>query len=250
MGNEEDQMDPSRFIDETVKSIPGWLERDAAYLTRFLLKLQESVTVGSVMEIGVYGGKYLSVLYEGSKSDPSCKVVLGVDIFTAIPQHKVSDQLQSACGDIDRLTLLEADSTKLGADLLLERMKGLRPRFVSVDGLHTADGVSSDLALVEKLIGPSAIVAVDDFLNPLAIGVCNGVFSYFLRNTSALVPLVYSSNKLYLCTRGSRARYARALVDYAREHPFLATVKDYDSRSKKGPQWIEQEILSQPVIIM
>jgi Methyltransferase domain len=242
-------MQPDSFIDETVGSIPGWLSRDAAYLTRFLVEAQREVTVGSLMEIGVFGGKYLSVLYHSSKNDVGANV-LGIDIFTAIPENDVSDRIRSACGDTDRLILWKADSTQLSADLVLDRMRGVRPRFVSVDGLHTAEGVHSDLALVEKVIGPAAIVAVDDFLNPLAIGVCNGVFSYFLRNTSSLVPLVYSSNKLYFCTRPYRMHYAKALAEYAQEHSFLPTVQDYNSRSNKGVQWIEQEILAKPVIIM
>lgn len=243
-------MQPNPFIDEIVSSIPGWLVRDAAYLTRFLLKAQESVTVGSVMEIGVYGGKYLSVLYEASRTDPSCRTVLGVDVFTSIPQSEVSKLVNSACGERDRLDLVAADSTKLTPNFVLERLKGLRPRFVSIDGLHTAAGVHSDLTLVEKLVAPSAIVAVDDFLNPLAIGVCNGVFSYFLTNTSGLVPLVYSSNKLYLCTRASRARYQTVIAEYATSHLFLPSVLDYNSRLERGREWVEQEILSQPILIM
>src|SRR5271163_4670268 len=65
------------FIETKLPAIEGWLEPPAAQLTAFLLREQLSQAIaGPVLEIGVWRGKYLSVMF-------LCSVgkVIGVDIF-------------------------------------------------------------------------------------------------------------------------------------------------------------------------
>jgi hypothetical protein len=243
-------MPANKFIDEDIQAIPGWLVRDAAYLTLWLLERQLGLASGPMMEIGVFGGKYLAVLYHGSRHDRLSSTVLGIDIYSDISRAAVTENMGAVCGDLSRLRLVETDSSRLSAEEVLASCTGQRPRFVSVDGSHLAQGVRSDLALVEKVIAEAGIVAVDDFLNPLAIGVCNGFYEYFLRAESDLVPLVYSANKLFMCTRQSHAHYRTGLDEYVDTHQFLPTVADYTARKPKGKAWVEQEILSQPVLII
>src|ERR1700722_1355912 len=167
-------MPPSRFIDESVENLPGWLVRDAAYLTFFIVEAQKRVTSGPLMEVGVYAGKYLSILYEASKSDPSANVILGIDVFTDVSEDTVASNIRSVSGDDSRLRLFRADSTSLQPNSVLDCFAGTRPRFISVDGLHTSEAVCSDLVLGEAIIATGGVIAVDDFLNPLAIGVSGG----------------------------------------------------------------------------
>jgi hypothetical protein len=79
------------------------------------------------------------------------------------------------------------------ADLL-----GADPRFISIDGSHECDDVFWDLRLAEDMLAPRGLVAVDDFMNMVAMGVNVGVHKFFAipRN---LAPFAYTSNKLFLC---------------------------------------------------
>jgi hypothetical protein len=238
------------FIDSEIGKMPGWLDRDAAYLTSHLITQQSVVAKGPLVEIGVYGGRYLSVLYEYSKSDPDAAVILGIDVFTDISAAAVSANIHSVCGETKRLRLLQSDSRKLSAENVLAECQEVRPRFISVDGLHTSEGVASDLNLAERVVSTSGIVAVDDFLNPLAIGVSGGLYSYLLVQRGTLVPLLYSSNKLYLCTKESREFYVSIVLKYVHAYTFLPTVQDFNARSVRGPAWTHQEILGKPVLIL
>jgi Methyltransferase domain len=243
-------MESCHFIEESINDVPGWLVRDAAYLTFFLVDVQQRVSTGPLMEIGVYGGRYLSILYEASKSDSSARVILGIDIFTDISEDAVVSNIRTVCGDVSRLRLLRTDSTLLRGDGVLDSLLGMRPRFISIDGLHTSEAVCSDLLLAEAIIGASGIVALDDFLNPLAIGVCGGFYKFFMGSTGLLVPLAFGSNKLYLCTKASRGFYEEAIFRFARDYDFLPTTKDFAARQLRGRQWIEQEMLSHKVLIL
>jgi hypothetical protein len=243
-------MQSSQFIDENIEKVPGWLLRDAAYLTLYLIDIQSRITTGSLMEIGVYGGKYLSILYQGSRSDPSAKIVLGIDIYTDISEDDVTANIIAACGDSSRLRLLKADSTTLKAETLLDQFTGARPRFVSIDGSHISEHVCSDLCLAESIIGDCGIIALDDFLNPLAIGVSAGFYKFFMNSKETLVPLAYGSNKLYLCTKASKGYYEDAIFRFVMDYEFLPTAQDFTSRQLRGRQWIEQKIFANKLLIL
>src|SRR5438270_905230 len=113
----------SQFLSTKVSPIPAWLNDEAALLTAHLTALQRSEGIsGPVLEIGVFKGKYLSVLYE--LSTPGGRVV-GVDLFVgAILPSAVTGEVRryiaTACGDDSRLRLLVGDSTAMGADTLRE----------------------------------------------------------------------------------------------------------------------------------
>ena len=79
------------------------------------------------------------------------------------------------------------------ADLL-----GADPRFISIDGSHECDDVFWDLRLAEDMLAPRGLVAVDDFMNMVAMGVNVGVHKFFATPRN-LAPFAYTSNKLFLC---------------------------------------------------
>lgn len=235
------------FIETKLDSVEGWLVKDAAYFSYFLIKEQEKFTDGSILEIGVYAGKYLSLLYEASQGTND--EVLGVDIFSGVSEQVVSDNIKTICGDNDRLKLLKKDSTLLSRDEILNAL-GRQPRFISVDGLHTPNGVYSDLKLSESIIADFGVIAVDDLLNPLAIGVSNGFYKYFIEEKSELTPLVYTANKIFLCKNKHKEHYERIIDNFISKYEFLSTVKDFNKRKNRGLDWIKQEILSSYVYIL
>jgi hypothetical protein len=87
----------------------------------------------------------------------------------------------------------------------------LPARFLSIDGSHEKDDVYLDLLLGEELLGPGGIVAVDDFLNPLTIGV-NEAVNIYLTVPRRVVPFAYVANKLLLCHRSYVENY-KAVIE-------------------------------------
>ena len=156
-----------QFLAESVDTIPGWLTDTAALMTAHLAAAQTARgTRGSVFEIGVYAGRYLALLY---RLFPDARVT-GVDLFRGISTKDVTAHFQRVFGDTERLDLVQQDSGKLDAAGVLDTLHQVRPRFISVDGDHGAKAVAHDLALAADLLGEGGIIAVDDYLNPMAIG--------------------------------------------------------------------------------
>jgi SAM-dependent methyltransferase len=207
------------FLASKVAPIPGWLHDEAALLTAHLARAQRASGLsGPTLEIGVFKGKYLSVLYK--LSEPT-EIVVGVDLFIgALNTHPVVNEVRAnisnACGDAARLRLMVADSLEITADALREKGGSSQFRFISIDGGHTREVVRNDIALAHSLLQPGGIIALDDAFNHTTPGVIEGTAEFFLRSAPALAPFAHCYNKLFLTTPSHHRRYldeTRRLVD-------------------------------------
>jgi hypothetical protein len=236
------------FIATRLPTVQGWLHDESAYLTSTLLRAQSQGGVtGSIFEIGVFAGKYLSLLYHVS-SDANDRV-LGLDTFEWYAKKKVEANFNEIFGGVNRLTLVTLDSTQASAGDLHAAL-GTPPRFISVDGAHTAPAVLHDLELSESLLTPGGIVAIDDFLNPRAIGVGEGAYRYFLKfGENGLVPFAYCANKLFAARNDDAARWRAKCWTFAESNPSLSMSVEFDKLSKQGRNWVEQDLLGQSVLI-
>ncbi|MCP5119937.1 MAG: hypothetical protein GY953_54765, partial [bacterium] len=78
------------FIGNQFSLIEGWCLDNAAYLTTALLNYQaRRQWPGGVVEIGVFRGKYLSVLYRKARARGA--KTLGVDVFEGCTSEAVFD---------------------------------------------------------------------------------------------------------------------------------------------------------------
>ena len=101
------------FVKAGFQEFKGWCLDDAAYLTCCLLARQEETGhAGALFEIGVYEGKYLSLLYHAARR--TGLPVSGADIFQWSSPSSVMDTFQRVFGGTKNLRLITADSTKLG----------------------------------------------------------------------------------------------------------------------------------------
>lgn len=170
----------------------GWLNVPASIVTLHMLK---SLPFGPVVEIGVYRGKYLSILR--SAVGKNCRIV-GYDIFNEAQAPQIEEGFSEAFGALGNLKLIQVDSTRLTADRVLQDCGG-KPVFMSIDGSHEAGPVLSDMKLADAVLDGAGIVAMDDVLNPLAIGVNEGVARFLHDSRATLVPFAYVANKLFCC---------------------------------------------------
>jgi peptidoglycan/xylan/chitin deacetylase (PgdA/CDA1 family)/predicted O-methyltransferase YrrM len=227
------------FLRSRVEAIPGWMHAEAALLTAHLTELQRSLGIsGPVLEIGVFRGKYLSVLYELSTPDER---VVGVDLFVGASDKdaaaaRARADIAAACGDDSRLAILVADSLELDA-AKLARLSGEGAfRFVSIDGGHTRELVHRDLETASPLLQPGGIMALDDVFNFGTPGVLEGVAEFFLRAKPALAPFAICYNKVFVTTPDFHARYLAGARRFLDEYPWLPTSRNTLARCRENAQ--------------
>ena len=213
------------FIATRVEAIPGWLHPEAALLTAHLAQAQRDLGIGGpTLEIGVYHGKYLSLLYELSR--PGERVV-GVDLFvgsgdTERDVARVAANIAAACGESERLSIVVADSLQLDSSKLLPVLREAA-RFVSIDGGHTHEVVQRDLETAVPLLKPGGIMALDDAFNFSTPGVIEGIARWFERNPGKLAPFAICFNKLFVTTPDDHARYLAQALDFLEGADWLPT---------------------------
>jgi hypothetical protein len=200
------------FLRARVEPIEGWLHAEAARLTSHLVRAQHASGVfGPTLEIGVYKGKYLAVLYELSRPDED---VVGVDLFvgsedTLKDAAAVKSNVAAACGDSLRLSMLVEDSLELTSAKLASHARGGCYRFISIDGGHTRELVRHDLAVAAPLLIDGGIIALDDAFNHSTPGVMEGIAQFFLESRPRLAPFAVCYNKLFVTTPEFHDRYLR-----------------------------------------
>lgn len=223
--------------------IPGWLLRPAAAFTYELIKLQLG-SVGPIVEIGVYRGKYLSVL-RAAVSDTT--KIVGYDLYPHNQENVILRTFKNNFGSVDNIILIKADSTKLDASDII-RDCSVRPSFISVDGSHEASPVESDMHLATEALAEHGVVALDDFLNPYTVGVNEGFYRYiFNSNKETLVPFAFVTNKLFL----ARQTYVEKYLEYSRSFLLTNIDKPYMARMKKRLEekaHTETNLLSRKVV--
>jgi hypothetical protein len=187
--------------------------------------------VGDVGEIGVYLGRYFTMLHLLSRptenalaidvfaDDASNFDVTGgaavLDVFVEHVRQNVGDQA------LRRLRIVKGDSLYLNPDDLRPHMATGRFRLLSIDGAHSWYHTASDLALADALSHSGSIVVLDDITNAGWPGVMNGMARYLLLTPDRrLEPFMMSENKLWFTTRDYHERFlAHAVSDVVPVNP-------------------------------
>ncbi len=203
---------PIDFITRHVSPIAGWLNPPAAMVTIGLLDAQEAgASAGGLLEIGVFKGKYFAVLLRSAlrRGDK----IVGLDTFEFVDQPTVKDAL-SFLAEPQSYELIEGKSTNTTAAALRGKLGG-PARFISIDGSHGVADVLWDLELASDLLAPGGIVALDDFLNPVALGVNEGAHRFF-QKPRPIAPFGFAANKLFLCAPQNAQAYKTVFLEEAR----------------------------------
>ena len=211
------------FLAAHVEPIPGWLHVEAALLTAHLVGAQRAERIsGPTLEIGVFKGKYLTLLYKLSRPD---EIVVGVDLFvgsadTRVDVDIVRANVAAACGEARRLRMVVANSLELTGEALAKET-GAGLRFISIDGGHTKEIVLKDLESAFPLLGQGGIMALDDAFNHTTPGVIDGIAEFFLSRKPDLAPFALCYNKLFATTPDFHARYLHEAKRFVEETTWL-----------------------------
>lgn len=241
-------MDARRFHAEVVTTIDGWLEPFCALWTMALLDAQARHGIGGgLLEIGVYRGRYLAILLRAGIA--TGEHVVGIDTFEHVPQTEVEAGMRRHFGDgADRLRLIAARSDAADPAAVREAL-GAPARFISVDGSHEVADVVHDMGLAAALVAPKGVVAADDFLNPLTLGVNEGVNRYLATGQTALAPFAYAANKLFLCAPDMTPTYKAVFQQFCEQSDEPRAAAFRESRTK-WQGFVEQPLFGHRVMIV
>lgn len=190
--------------------IEGWMAYEAADLTDRLFHWQRSFhAVTGVLELGVFKGKYLSLL--ASLAQGTGAAVVGIDAFTSRIGEQIPQSDRDYARDAAMATVMAHAPRSTPPTLLVAFTVDVEPAtlqtlspggysFISLDAGHLAADVAHDLTMVELLTGERTIIAADDVFNPQTPGVMEGLCRYFVTHPgSVLAPFAWAGNKLFLC---------------------------------------------------
>lgn len=238
------------FLRGPFGSIRGWCTDEAAWLSAFLLRAQQSRgDLGPAFEIGVFNGKYFSVLATVNRSAGVRST--GFDTFDWCSVAEVESALTTALGDLDHIHLVKGDSAHLDPAAVLRELGGQPAGFVSIDGSHEPDYVFHDLELADAVLAPAGILSIDDFLNPMAVGVTEGAMRFLLSGKSNLVPFCYCCNKLFLARPAFLPSYFDAIPVFCEQNAHLPVVaRMLETRDRNGLNWVQQKFLGRTVWII
>jgi predicted O-methyltransferase YrrM len=240
--------DDRTFLNTVVHAIPGWLVDYTALRTMDMLRFQEqSGSTGSILEIGVFAGRYFSVLLRSARKLNS--TIIGLDTFQYVTLDQIKIHLSHGnLIDYVNLKLIKGLSNEWSANELLSELGG-SARFVSIDGSHEKEDVYWDLRIAEEIISVRGIVAVDDYLNPMTLGV-NEAVNHFFNQPRNLVPWAYIANKLFLARPSWAEEYKKYLEDLVMQDDSDIRSKTFHENLKISRPHVEVKVFNHKIIIL
>lgn len=240
--------DNVEFLKQVSDPIQGWLMPQAAIRTLDLLGWQVASGIrGGLLEIGVFCGKYFSLLLHSA--NVAGENIAGVDTFEFLPPDQVVDLLGRNGVDSSRVRLIQRPSADVTAADIIGCL-GASARFISVDGSHLKPDVLHDLRLSNEVLSDEGIISADDFLNPLCLGVAEAIFEFLPANKSRIVPFAYITNKLLLCRPAMRDTYTRVLEAALLEHPFDAIGEQFKARCEQDRKAAFTDLVGSPMLLV
>jgi predicted O-methyltransferase YrrM len=156
-----------RYLADGYLDVRGMSSRFAAAIVGATMRIQSANGIsGHAAEIGTFEGRFFialaHALHPGERA-------IGIDHFEW-PDAGLIDRFRSNLArhgpKDDRVIVLKADSRKLKPEELLDKATGERIRFFHIDGEHTQDHLSKDLALAHGSLDPKGVICLDDMLHP------------------------------------------------------------------------------------
>ncbi len=217
------------YLNGPFKEIGGWC---IPFLWQGIQPLVDAMTeegeVGPVAEIGVYHGKFLIGLVDSAGAAANN---YAIDVF----EDQEYNLDKAGKGDLEifrnnlalsgvsdsRVTIRKADSLALTSEDVLEirRQTGGFSLF-SVDGCHTPEHTINDVRIAMELTRQNGVIFVDDYYNVNWPGVQEGISKLYFFDAPRFVPLLFMSNKLFLCHYSVHAKRLATCEAFMREnHP-------------------------------
>lgn len=214
------------YLEHGYDSVRGMSSRFSAAICAWLLGHQHSHGVrGPIAEIGTFEGRYFIALALALAGDEKA---LGIDTFDW-PNDRVEALFASHCklhGVPDsRVISWKSDSRSITPDALRERLGGAPVRFFHIDGEHSAEALTHDLALATAVMHPQGLICLDDMLHPGYPFLVSAVQAYLESHPDMRLMCVIdredivAAAKFLLCRIEAVQLYETALMErFKRQH--------------------------------
>lgn len=208
-----------RYLADGYLVVRGMSSRFAAAIAAATMRIQSENGIGGHMaEIGTFEGRFFIALAHAL--EPGERGI-GIDHFEW-PDSAVIDRFRQGLAQYgprdERVIVLQADSSKLDPKELLALAPGKRVRFFHVDGEHTPEHLSRDLALAHAALDPMGIICLDDMLHP-GYPMLGLTLAAFLRTRPELRVFcvidredIVAAAKFMICRDDHAAFYEQALM--------------------------------------
>jgi hypothetical protein len=214
-----------RYLAQGFLAVRGMSSRFAAAIAGATMRIQtENGIAGHAAEIGAFEGRLLIALAHALIANERA---IGIDHFLW-PDAGLRERFERNCAlhgpGGGRIIGLKADSQELTPEELLGVAPGQRIRFFHVDGEHTADHLSKDLALACGTIVPKGVIWLDDMLHPgyptLALTVDEFLKAHPEIQVFCVVDRedIVAATKFMLCRREHATFYADGLARAFPQH--------------------------------
>jgi hypothetical protein len=214
-----------RYLTQRFLAVRGMSSRFAAVIAGVTMRLQtENGITGHAAEIGAFEGRFVIALAHALVADERA---IGIDHFLW-PDAGLRERFERNCAlhgpGGGRIITLKADSRELKPDELLGLAPGKGIRFFHIDGEHTADHLSKDLALACRTIHAKGVICLDDMLHPGYPTLALTVDAFLKAQPEMQVFCVIdredivAATKFMLCRREHAAFYADALARAFPQH--------------------------------
>jgi predicted O-methyltransferase YrrM len=188
---------------QSCANIPGWFSRESAAIWDTLLSYQEASKIGgNLLEIGVFQGKSAAMAALHSQPNETC---LFVD---PMPLEEVRQRMEQIAPDAKCQYLQESSQYLLRYPFVGQAARDFR--WIHIDGEHSAQAVSNDLAVAEMLLSDRGMLVLDDFFSPCYPQITQALFRFLEATPGRLTLVLCGYNKGYLC----RPRAAREYLTF------------------------------------
>jgi hypothetical protein len=208
-----------RFLADGYTDVPGFSSRFAASICGHLLRRQsEQGVTGSIAEIGTYEGRFFVAM--GLALQPG-EHAYGFDLF----DWPGSDTLVKLLGHAkthglarDMFTPVSLHTGKLTPADFARATGGQLLRFIHIDGDHTPEALTQDLALAHANLHPQGIICIDDMLHPAFPFLVVTVHAYLTRHPEMRLLCVldrediFGASKFLLCKADAVCLYDTDLM--------------------------------------
>jgi predicted O-methyltransferase YrrM len=171
-----------RFLSDGYTTVPGFSSRFSASICGHLLRRQSELGIdGSIAEIGTYEGRFFIAMGLALQAGEHA---YGFDLFdwpgsdlrAKLLSHALAHGLAA-----NRFTPVALHTGKLTAADFAKATGGKPLRFIHVDGDHTPEALTQDLALSHANLHPQGIICIDDMLHPAFPFLVVTVHAYLMR---------------------------------------------------------------------
>lgn len=205
------------FNQSALESVEGWLTPQAALLSRLLVSEQRRLgMVTAVLELGVYRGKYLSLL---AAAVGACVPIVGIDAFyskvgVTMDETSLATAIAAIHNSIERVSGRPSTAVVVCSrsdeiepcELLDISRRGFS--FISVDAGPAAADRVAELSLCEEVLSDCGIVAISGVFCPTVPSEGEGTFAYFFEHPlTDFSPFATGGNKVFVCRREMHPAY-------------------------------------------